>query len=217
MIREAAIDDRNGGLLPGIARPEVAPFENRDLHRLEVIRRERVHERLHVLAVLGLMAFHPHSTVPLVAGKNRHGRQRGVLHARRRPQAIQQLRIEDLPAGIVVAALRGIDLERHEVLQRDARVRRLQVLQAPNEQAGAEEQKEAQRYLRDDQAFAHEERPVRAGDGAHRVFQCAPRLGPARAQRGQNAEDDAGDEGQAEGERENAGIRVRRDQERPAL
>ena len=51
MLSEAAVDDRDRRLLLGIGRREVAPLEHRDLHRREVAGRERVHERLHVLAV----------------------------------------------------------------------------------------------------------------------------------------------------------------------
>ena len=49
-----------------------------------------------------------------------------------------------------------------------------------------------------DQALAQEERAARSGDGAHRVFQRRPRIGTAGAQRGQQAEDDAGEEASAQ-------------------
>ena len=55
---------------------EVAALEERDAHRLEVAGRQRVHERLHVLAVLGLVPFDRHRAVPLVAGQDRHRGQR---------------------------------------------------------------------------------------------------------------------------------------------
>src|SRR5207249_4674788 len=50
MFRELTVDDRDGRLflfvahLFGIPDPEVAPLEQRNLHRLEVARRDAIHE-----------------------------------------------------------------------------------------------------------------------------------------------------------------------------
>ena len=72
----------------------------------------------------------------------------------------------------------------------------LQVLQAAHEEPGAKEQQEAERDLRRDQALAQEERAAGAGNRAHRVLERRPGIGPARAQRRQQPEDDAGQERQ---------------------
>jgi hypothetical protein len=44
--------------VPRVALTEVSPAQQRNLHRLEISGRDGVHERLHVLAVGGLVAFH---------------------------------------------------------------------------------------------------------------------------------------------------------------
>ena len=91
---------------------------------------------------------------------------------------------------------------------------RLQILEAADEEPGAEEQQEAERDLRGHQSLSQEQRPAGAGDRAHRVLQRRPRIGPARAQRRQQPEDDASQARQAEGERQNSQIRFGTDEER---
>ena len=213
--RELLVDDRHSAAASGSASSnwlylirfaEVPTFENRDLHRLEVAGRQRVHERLHVLAVGRLVALDRHRAVPLVAAQNRHGGLAGRLHAGRRSQVLEQVTIELRAALVGVAVERRRELEGHEVVELDARIGGAQVLQAAHEKAGAEEQEEAERDLRGDQALAEEERPAGSRDGSDRVLQRGPRIGPAGAQRRQQAEDDAGQQGQREGEtRESAG------------
>ena len=83
---------------------------------------------------------------------------RGRLHARRRAQASSSCCRTASPRCVVVAAERRRQLERHEVVERDAGVGRLQVLQAAHEQPGAEEQQEAERDLRGDEPLAQEQR-----------------------------------------------------------
>ena len=74
VLGEPAIDDRDRAVLVDVlSSAEVASFEKRHPHRLEVAGRQRVHERLHVFAVVGLMTLDAHGAVPLVAGQNRHG------------------------------------------------------------------------------------------------------------------------------------------------
>ena len=125
----------------------------------------------------------------------------GGLDAGRRAQPIEQLPVEEHRALVVVAAERRRQLERDQVVERDAGVRRLQVLQAAHEEAGAEQQQKAERDLRGDEPLAQEQRAAGAGDRAHRVLQRRPRIRAAGAKRRQQAEDDAGHERQAERER----------------
>ena len=86
----------------------------------------------------------------------------------------------------------------------------LQVLEALHEQAGAEQQEEAERHLRSDEALAQEERPAGAGDRADRVLQRRPGIRPAGAKRGQQPEDDPGQERQRDGEHQDARVGIRR-------
>ena len=135
------------------------PCEDGNVHGLEVARRQRVHERLHVLAVLRLVTLHRHRAVPLVAAQERHGGHARRPDAWRGPQAVEQVAVELHGPGVVVPAERGRQLERDQVVEVDPRVGRLQVLEAPHEQARSEQQQEAERHLRGHQALAQEERP----------------------------------------------------------
>ena len=74
VLGEAAVDDGDASSSSlKSARVKVAALEDRDLHRLEVAGRQRVHERLHVLAVGRTGGPRPTSAVPLVAAQDRHG------------------------------------------------------------------------------------------------------------------------------------------------
>ena len=123
VLRELAIDDRDLRVLDDVRRPEVAAVEQLDAHRLEVAGRKRVHERLHVLAVLGLVAFDRRGAVPLVAGQDRHAGMPGRLDPRRAAQAIEQLAVEIHRSRIVVSAERRRQPERDQVVHLRRRCR----------------------------------------------------------------------------------------------
>ena len=74
--REAAIDDRDFGVLFHIHHGEVAALEHRDPQRREVASRERVHERLHVFAVGCLVTFDGSPIVPFAPAQDRHDGKR---------------------------------------------------------------------------------------------------------------------------------------------
>jgi hypothetical protein len=57
VLGKLAVDDSDPGVLFEVGALKVPALENRDLHRREVPRRQRVHERLHVLAVGRTVAF----------------------------------------------------------------------------------------------------------------------------------------------------------------
>ena len=140
-------------------------------------------------------------------------------HARRRDpwsrvQAFEQVLVELHRARAVVAVERRRQLEGDQVVERHTRVRRLQVLKAADEEAGAEEQQEAQRHLRGHQSLAQKQRPAGARNRPHRVLQRRPRIRPARAQRRQQPEDDARQAGQAERERQDPDVGLGPNQER---
>ena len=204
-----------GGL---IGQREIAAGEHRHVHGLEVAGRQGVHERLHVLAVRGLVALDRHRAVPLVTGENRHRRRARRADAGNRLDPLEQLVLEIGAAGLVVAVQARVDLERDEVLGlADAGVGAAQVLQAAREEPGAEEEQETQRDLRGDQALAKDQRLIAAGDRPDGVLERLPRIGTAGAQRRQQAEDDAGDQRHEEGEGEDPQIGCRLDQQRAAF
>ena len=168
VLGEAAIDDRHGRVLLEVHPREVPAFEERDLHRLEVAGRQRVHERLHVFAVRSAVPLDRHRAVPLVPAQDGHGGHPGRRDARRRAQAFEQILIELHPARTVVAVERRRQLEGDEVVERHPRVGLLQVLEAADEEPGAEEQQEAERDLRGHQ-------PLPAGTATRRCRRSSPR------------------------------------------
>src|SRR5262249_21979196 len=68
---ELLIHNSHSEILSGIALIEVPALDDPNAHRLPVVRRDGVHKRLHVLAVLGLMSFHAHRGIPFVTRQNR--------------------------------------------------------------------------------------------------------------------------------------------------
>ena len=131
--------------------------------------------------------------VPFVAGEDADRRQRGGLDAGRRVQPFEQLGVEVHRLLFFVTAQRRRQPEGDQVVHLDSGVGGLQVLQAADEQSGAEQQQEAERDLRGDEPLAQEERPTGARHGADRVLQRRPLIGLARAKRGQQAKHDARD------------------------
>src|SRR4030095_9475726 len=51
VVGEFLVDDCDSRLLAEVALPEVAPFDERNVHRFEITGRQRIHEGLLVLAV----------------------------------------------------------------------------------------------------------------------------------------------------------------------
>ena len=118
---------------------EVAAFQKRNAHGLEIARRERVHEGLHVFAVLGLMALHRRAAVPFIAVQQRDGGQRRRFTPGSRAHVIQKFLIKVHRSRRIVSVQRGRDLERDQVIEiTESRIGGLQILQAPDEQPGAE-------------------------------------------------------------------------------
>jgi hypothetical protein len=180
VLGKPAVDDGDLRVLLHVHRREVASLEERDLHRREIPGGQRVHERLHVFAILRVVAFHRHAAVPFIAAQNRHHRQSCGLHARRAPEAFQHIVVQVHGALVVVPTERRCELKRDEVVERHPGIGGLQVLQAPHEQAGAEEQQETERDLRGHEPLAQEQRSTRARNGGDRVLQRGPRIRPAR-------------------------------------
>ena len=117
------------------------------------------------------------------------------------------------PRTVVAVQLRR-ELKRDEVVERDARVGGLQVLQAADEQPRAKEQQEAERDLRGYETLAQEQRPAAAGNRAHRVFERRPWIRSARANRGDQSEDDAGRSGQDRHDAEDPQVGTRGNRQR---
>ena len=68
MAGEALVDDRDLRVLLQLR--EVPTLEYRDVHRLEIVRRQRIHKGLHVFAVGRLVPLDGRSVVPLVAAQD---------------------------------------------------------------------------------------------------------------------------------------------------
>ena len=217
MLRELAIDDGDARLFRRVEAREIAPLEHRNPHRLEVAGRERVHERLLIFAVRRLVTLDPHAAVPFIPRQDRDRRGRGCRDAWRRAQPLEQLLVEGAGPRLVVAAERRRDLERDQVVHRDAGFGALQVLQAAHEEAGAEQQQEAERDLCGDEPLAEEERAAGARHRAGGVLQRDPRIGAARAECREQTEDHAGRDRERHRERENPQIRCRIDEQRLTL
>ena len=107
-------------------------------------------------------------------------------------------------------------MERHEIAHFVvAGVRCLQILKAAHEESRAKEQQEAQRHLRGNQTLAQKQgATARPGDGSDSVFQRGPQIRAARTQRGNQAEDQAGENSDAQREQQNARIRCRPNEQR---
>jgi len=94
---------------------------------------------------------------------------------------------------VVVTAHGGRHLECDEVVQiAEAGVFRPEVLQTLHKQARSEEQQKAQCYLRHNEPLAEEQRTAASGDGTHGILQRRPKIWPAGAQCGQEAENQTG-------------------------
>ena len=124
-----------------------------------------------------------------------------------RAQAVEQLLVEAARALVVVAAERGRQLERDQVVEWPRRCRwscrfcRLRTNRpAPNSSRKLSATCAATRPLR------RKSVPARAGHRADGVLERAPGIRPAGAQRRQQAEHHAGDQRQREREREDAQV-----------
>ncbi len=156
--REAFVDDRDIRIILHVPAVEIAAFLDRESHGLEVAGRNRVHEGLHVLAILGGVAFDSRAAVPLVAAQQRHGGQPRGLHAGDGADLSQKFVVEMYGSRRIVSVERRRNLERHQVIQVvESGVDRFQILQAAHEQSGAEQQQETQRHLSRYQALAQEQ------------------------------------------------------------
>ena len=145
---------------------EAAAHELR-AHRLEVARRDvHVLRRNHRLARLHLVALGQDDAVVLVAAeRNRRRRARGD-DARQRANAPQRL-VGELYQRVVlrVARARQRDRRRQHAIGDKARLNRQHFAEAGEQQAGADEQHERERDLRDDERAAER---ARAAAGACR-------------------------------------------------
>src|SRR5439155_5731819 len=166
-----------------IAGIKIASLQNRDTHRLKVARRERIHERLHVFAVFGLVALNGCRTVPLVSMKQGHHRISGGSNTGNRSDAFPQIAIKIGGSWFIVSIQGRRQLEADEIVHfLKTSIRGPQILQAADEKAGAKKQEEAQGDLRRDQALAKEQRtPARTRNRSNGVLHGGPKIGLRRA------------------------------------
>src|SRR5262249_32961207 len=118
---------------------------------------------------------------------------------------------------VIVAAQGGRQLEGDQIIEGDARVGGLEILQAPDEQTGTEEQQKAERHLGGDQSLPQEQGSAGAGNGSHGVLQRGPQFRPACPERGDEAEDNRRDARETQRKEKNASVRLGPNQNRLAL
>ena len=110
---------------------------------------------------------------------------------------------EVMRASRVVPAAREIDAERQHLRRMEPGVHREQVVHAPDEQPGADEQQERQRDLRDDERLAKarllaRDRPSGAAQGRGDIHACAANAGHAAGQHRRDNREAAAEQGDAQ-------------------
>src|SRR6185503_20660648 len=125
-------------------------------------------------------------------GKERHrARDRRALDTGDRRGALEDALLK-LAAALLRVALRAeIEGEDGEVIGVEARADLLRVLQAAQEQAGADERDERERHLRGDEHVAQAEQPVRSGWRARLVLELDDQVWARRLDGRRQAEDHA--------------------------
>ena len=138
----------------------------------------RVDARVHVFALLRLVALDLDRAAPVAVGHQRDHRRRRRAHVGQLRQLFLQLLEQPDRALARVAVERRVDREAEQLVGLESGVERFQVVEAAREQPGAGEQQHRQPDLRDDQPLA-EPRVAGAADHAARLRPSASRSAPA--------------------------------------
>ncbi len=206
---ERLVDDDDGRRVCAVAVVEVSALEERHAHYAEVARAHSAQVRLGPRGGRLRQAEDARRARASVAAQGQVAHLRRAAHARQRRRATQQLVVEGGGLhGVCRARGRKLEGHRQEVLSPEAGVDREHAREALHQQPRAHEEHERERDLGDDEQVAHAARATRAGAARallHRLLQ----VGARGRERGREAEDDAGQKRQAEGEEEY--VRVERE------
>ena len=158
--RHRFVDQRGLGTFAAIAWPERPAAYDLQADGREVVLGDELLVRGHPLARSWRVAFDAEAAD--LGGTHHRAvhRQAGRLHARERPHAIEQARVEHLPLLVRVPETSHVDPRAQQVLPIESDLGGRQHAQAPHEQAGDDEQEQAERHLRRDERAAGEKRPA---------------------------------------------------------
>ena len=148
--REGLIDHRNGRRLESIGRAHDAPRAQRHAQRFEVAGRRGSDERRRQRLTVRLAVFELELRAESCGRRElRRGGHRA--HAWQCGEALRQP-IEERAGGVAgVALARQRQAHREDTLRIEAAIDALDIEKAPEQQAGAEQQDDRQRELRDDE------------------------------------------------------------------
>ena len=193
---------QDGGRARGVGLAETLTVHDRNPHRVEVI-------RCHLLVVVHRRHVSRCLRQPLDEGavgvhqpQRRQADHRGDLEdAGRRAQVVQQPPVVGQPiGGCRIPRNRKAHAKRDQARAIESRIDPREVGDGAQQQSRADDQRDSQGDLADDQAAA--QRMTSSGGALAAFFERGPRaLGP-QVEKRRDAEDDAGQQGHAEGERE---------------
>src|SRR5262245_26055981 len=182
--RQSLIDDRNARRLRVIALGKLAAQQQRDVHRLQIARRDEVLEGLYPPVVFPLRI---NSVLPAAVVQRQCVRKSCRLYAGQRLQAFKELSMEALALGLVVILFAEVNPRRQHALDFIACVNAARIAQSPDAQPCGDEQRERERDLCHYQRPA-QARPAATRPGQPRVFQSLNQVGLRRLKRGDKAE-----------------------------
>ena len=190
---------------------ELPAEEHRHAHRPEEARADGVAHRCRVV-LLRVIALDRHIHSPAVPFQDADECGRGGGHTGGVLETCLRRFREVVSASRVVPAAGQVDAERQEMRRTESGVHGKQVVHAPDEQPGADEQQERQRHLHDDERIAKPRLLARdrASSAAQRrgdVDACASQCRHAAGQHCRDHREAAAEEG-------NAQVRIRRDRHR---
>ena len=160
--RERLGDDRHLRRRGRVAIVEVAPCDETHLHRPEVATADRVEIRV-------LRPAHAVDNEVAVreASADRHvAHQRGALDARDAPHALEQLAVHGGESAVGHAGVAHVHFGDDQVVPDEPGVERRQVAERSNEQQRADDERQRQRDLHDDEQAAQLETLMRVGRSA---------------------------------------------------
>src|SRR5262245_37925570 len=201
--REALVDDRHARRLAVIPAAEVAAFEQRNAHRLEIVGAYRaVRGRQLFSGRSGGAAFDLEADSDTCAGKRRADAGADRLNARNGGQAPPDLLVEGrLLLRLRVTRWRQKSLQRQESLRVETGIDLLKPEKALDHQPRACEQHNRERHFRNHKRAAH---ALTAQTDARRASFFQGFIHRLRGlKRGEESEEEAGQDGKKESETEN--------------